>query len=138
MQELTLPVLCRLATRLDPTHRAEILVDHPSIAAWVKDRMSRGIAWALMIDGEPVCAIGIFSVANGRAGYVWLAGARGWARHIRKLAPFWKAVLSSGAYPALVCDTFVSNLAEQRWVKHLGFYELKRTCDDRILYGVVT
>lgn len=133
MRELTLPVLCRLAMRLDPTHRGEMLREYESLTAWVRSRMARGIAWALMVSGEPVVAVGIYTVGN--AGYVWLAGARGWTRHIRKLVPFWAAVKSSGAYPRLLCDTFDGNAAERRWVEHLGFKEIGRS-GDRTYYGM--
>lgn len=137
LRELTLPLLCRIAMRLDAKHREETLRDSPSLTSWVKGRVGLGIAWAVLVDGEPVCAIGVYAVGRGDTGYVWLAGARGWTKHLRKIAPLWRGILTSGAYARYVCDTFVDNAIEKRWVEHLGFKQLGQR-GDRIYHAMTS
>lgn len=120
IKEVTAATLVSLALRLDPAHRAELLLAYPSLTAWARSRLEqRGSAWACLVKGEVVFVLGL--ATHGDAGLIWFAGAEGWNRYVKHAGRLWRAVIGSKTYRKYICEVRADNLPARHFAEYAGF-----------------
>lgn len=92
------------------------------------------IAWAGLIDGEPVCLFGVspLSIVSGD-GVPWMLGTEAVVRHQRTFLRHCRSCVDRmrAVYPTLTNYVDDRNTASKRWLRWLGF-----EIDEPAPYGV--
>jgi hypothetical protein len=136
IKELTAAMLVSLARRIDPEHRAELLRTYPNLTAWARSRLSLpGSAWACIVGGEVVFILGL--ATYGAGAWVWLAGAKGWARYVKHAGHLWRSVMATGLYKKYICDVRADNLPARHFAEYAGFKVIEQR-GDVVYYGMAT
>ena len=128
MKHLDQATALALTPYLCARHREEILRLHPDLEAWAIERAAlNGVSYAVEDRFGPVLIGGV--IDRGASGYLWLAGADGWQRHLRKVLRVLREVRRSRVYRYLECECFADNLEAQHFAERLGFTRLHRKAD---------